>query len=411
MFWSKQVVETNEKEKEVPLPVPNETVNRQQLVTAGEYEMTKALLSFSLAHTELIYFETNLKNKQAVELASQLADVSKETSVSSEEISASTLRISKAMEQLSIGKNVAKLSNFRQIEEEFEDSISTVVDNSLHLRDQIGQIDVITNDIATIATQTNLLSLNASIEAARAGESGRGFNVVAQEVRKLSEQTKESVVKVDEVAKNVENSSKDTDTSLQSLQEKLKDYLGTMSAVGNALQENVKEIEQSNIAIHDLNSALEKQTESTISMANISRELFDSSQFGANTNTSILNLFKIMEPYMKIEESQDVKSILASRLHDHANFLRNIIRNMDSLNKVPGHHECEFGKWCDRNKEKLRHIHSFSKLYDEHKQFHIDASDLIRECSIHNVAKLLSSSENVLESFMKLSKDVDKVML
>ncbi len=54
-----------------------------------------------------------------------------------------------------------------------------------------------------VSTQTNLLGLNASIEAARAGESGRGFNVVATEIRKLSSSTNESIKKIDSVLKNV----------------------------------------------------------------------------------------------------------------------------------------------------------------------------------------------------------------
>ncbi|WP_439096835.1 CZB domain-containing protein [Bacillus massiliigorillae] len=114
---------------------------------------------------------------------------------------------------------------------------------------------------------------------------------------------------------------------------------------------------------------------------------------------------------MKINESQDIKSILAARLHDHANFLRNIVRNMETLKSVPNHHDCVFGKWCDQHKEKLGQIHSFTKLYDEHKQLHMDARALVSNQSIQNVEKLLATSESLLESFMNLSKDARKISL
>lgn len=81
----------------------------------------------------------------------------------------------------------------------------------------VEQIKVLTESIMAITSQTNLLSLNASIEAARAGEMGRGFSVVAEEIRKLADQSKGAVLEIQEVTERVVNSVKNLSDSSNNL--------------------------------------------------------------------------------------------------------------------------------------------------------------------------------------------------
>lgn len=97
-----------------------------------------------------------------------------------------------------------------------EQVLSTEIQDILQLSEKINALTAFIKDISG---QTNMLGLNAAIEAARVGEAGKGFSVVAQEIRKLSEQTKETVPQIKSLTDSIKLKVEETNAkSLDSLQ-------------------------------------------------------------------------------------------------------------------------------------------------------------------------------------------------
>jgi len=122
---------------------------------------------------------------------------------------------------------------------------------------QIGEIVQVINDIAE---QTNLLALNAAIEAARAGEQGRGFAVVADEVRKLAEKTTKATKEIEVMIKNIQS---DTQGAVDSIEEgtvKVEEGKELANNAGNALKEIITSNEEIAEIINYLAAASEEQS-------------------------------------------------------------------------------------------------------------------------------------------------------
>ncbi|MFC5542786.1 protoglobin domain-containing protein [Ureibacillus suwonensis] len=259
-FETQIVLEEYEKEKREHIHIQHEKVK-------GELKNNLSLITKNLAHLseettnsikEIIHYSNEIKN----DTESYIHDV--------REMEKNTNSGNILMEELK-----EKINSISEKTKEME----TLVLEQQKASDKINNIISL---VTQIADQTNLLALNAAIEAARAGEHGKGFAVVAEEVRKLANQSKESVKQITEIIESTSKITKDTvsttsmirDTVTSGLESgvKVKD---TFYQIEVSLQDSKNKIEVVGKDIENLVETIEKIKHYTSDVANQAKELYE----------------------------------------------------------------------------------------------------------------------------------------
>ncbi|MFC4701376.1 methyl-accepting chemotaxis protein [Glaciecola siphonariae] len=253
---------------------------------------------------------------------------------------------SKAVEQINdlFAVSSTELSNILSAMDQMGTKMGGMATSITGLSDTADSINTFVSTIANISDQTNLLALNAAIEAARAGDAGRGFSVVADEVRTLATETNKSASEVAELVSSILHSTKSA--------------VGSVDEISGNNQSLSQGVNQLNTHYHAIVSKCESMT-STISYS---------------SHLSFIQTVKLDHIVWKAEVYAGVCGLEAKR-----------------ADELSDHHSCRLGRWyASQSQSDIAKHASFRSLERPHQQVHQEGVNALRAMADGNKVQAIS---------------------
>ncbi len=384
-------------------------------------------------------------------MADSLDTSLKETSVAINEITTSNAELITALTNISersrvITDNVNDSS--KRLEEIRDEGIQVlkVADNMKtdfdSLNGIMNEMDSTVQGIYEISDKTNLLALNASIEAARAGESGKGFSVVADEIRKLSDTTKTSLDAMDSLMKKVKDallqsnmSAKETISSvthINSAIEAISENFIVNTFSINGMSEDISSIsaqnEELNASLEEITATTDSLLDETTRLTKLSESLKESSKNVQTTSNDIkdieshITLTAKMAGDISAERlfglgNDDFLKSVNTAIAAHLKWVETLKSMVDDMQIRPlqiDDHKCGFGHFYHSVKpssEKV--VHHWESIDELHHKLHSLGGTVIESIGNKdggNAVKLYNEAKSVSEHIVKIFQELVSIV-
>ncbi len=226
-------------------------------------------------------------SKQQQATASEVAATTTEIGATSREISATSRELVRTMTEVSsAAEQTASLAGSGQVGlARMEDTMRNVVGaaGSVNaklaiLNEKAGNITQVVTTITKVADQTNLLSLNAAIEAEKAGEYGRGFVVVATEIRRLADQTAVATYDIEQMVREIQSSVSAGVMGMDKFSEEVRRGMADMQQVGDQLTQIIQQVQTLAPRVQMVNEGMQAQATGAEQINQALQQLSDAAQ-------------------------------------------------------------------------------------------------------------------------------------
>ena len=226
-----------------------------------------ATMANDAVHNQQVQTSAVAAAMEQMEVATRSVEASAESTVSASEL---------ALKESSNGTSITTdaISAIEVLKQEI-DGATTVIHK---LDEQSQNVGTVLEVIQKIAEQTNLLALNAAIEAARAGEQGRGFAVVADEVRTLASRTRNSTEEINSIIEALQHDARDAVNVMQRAHQSAEDGVTQVQSTSNALNNIAEEVRVINDMNHQVASSVKEQTQMAASVESSVTEIAKTSE-------------------------------------------------------------------------------------------------------------------------------------